>query len=112
MKTARRRISVRGLLVVIALVGVTLALIRPLRPMSRTTAIRIARQHAVEVYPGIDLDEYAISASTRSDWFEEWGVYFRHKSQNAGFFIDVAGGDLYNGSKMRVFVDNRWGNRP
>jgi len=80
--------------------------------MSRAAAIRIARQYALEVYPGIHLDEYAISAPTRSDWFEEWAVYFRHTSQNAGFLIDVAGGDLYNGNKVRVFVDNEWGNRP
>ncbi len=112
MKTARPRISVRGLLVVVALVGVALALMRPLRPMSRATAIRIARQHAAGIYPGINLDEYAISAPTRSDWFEEWKVYFRHESRDQGFLIDVAGGDLYNGSKVRVFVDNEWGSRP
>ncbi len=105
----RPRVSVRGLLVAIALVGITLALISPLRPMSRETAIPIARQHALAFYPGINLNEFTISAPPRPDWFEEWEVYFHHKSRNAGFLITVTGGDFYNGSKVRVFVDNEWG---
>jgi hypothetical protein len=112
MKITKLHVSVRSLLIAIALVGLTLALIRPLRPMNRTTAIRIATQHALRVYPGIDLEEYAISAPTRSDWFEEWAVDFHHKSRDAGFLIDVAGGDVYNGSKVRVCIDHEWGRRP
>jgi hypothetical protein len=113
MKTMRLLASVQGMLVAIAVIGVVLAFIRFAAPVSRETAIRIARQHALETYPGIKLDEYAISAPTRSDWFEEWGVYFHHKSRNAGFLILIAGGDLYNdGGALRVNIDNEWGSLP
>jgi hypothetical protein len=112
MKTARPRISVRSLLVGIAVVGGTLGLLRPLGPMGRETAIRIASRHALEVYPGINLDEYSISAPSRSDWFEEWAVYFHSKSSESGFLIEVSGGDVYLGPEVTVFVDNAWGSQP
>jgi hypothetical protein len=112
MKTARPRISVRSLLVCIAVVGVTLGLLRPLRPMGRETAIRIATRHVLEVYPGINLDEYSISAPSRPDWFEEWEVYFHSKSSDSGILIEVSGGDVYLGPNVNVFVDNTWGSQP
>jgi len=105
------RLSVRGLLVSVAFVGIALALMRFLRPMDSETAIRIASQHAKKVYVGIDLEQYSVSAPRRSDWFEEWLITFSHKSGAAGFSITVAGGDLYNGSDHRVRVDNEWGPR-
>jgi len=89
-----------------------LALIRHSFPMSSATAIRIARQHALETCPGIELEAYSISAPSRSDWFEEWGVQFRHESGKSGFVILVTGGDIYNGSKVRVFLDRAWENKP
>jgi hypothetical protein len=110
MKTVTPRISVRGLLVTIALAAVTFAIVLHLRPVSKAAAIRIARQHALEAYPGINLDEYAISAPTRYDWCEEWYVDFQHKSRAAGFSIEVTGGDIYTGGKARVFIEDEWGN--
>lgn len=111
MEAAKPRVSVRGLLVAIALLGVTLACLRHFQPMGREAAIRVARRHALEVYPGIHLDDYAISAPPRCDWWDEWSVSFRHQSRDAGFLIDVAGGDAYNGVNLRVSVDNEWGMR-
>jgi hypothetical protein len=80
--------------------------------MSRATAIRIATQHALQGHPGIDLDAYTISAPARPDWFSEWNVYFHHKSQDASFLISVEGGDVYNGSRVRVMINNEWRKRP
>jgi hypothetical protein len=114
MKTAKLRISIslRGLLATIALAAVAFALVLHLRPVSKATAIRIARRHALETYPGINLDEYAISAPPRYDWGEEWYIEFRHKSRNAGFDIEVAGGEIYTGGNVRAYIDEEWGDRP
>jgi hypothetical protein len=112
MKASPPRISVKWLLLAVALAGVAFAVVRLAEPMDRGSAIRVARRHALAAYPNIDLDDYAISAPDRVDWFTEWKVYFRHKAKDAGFLIDVDGGDLYNGYRVRVFVDNEWGSRP
>ena len=111
-KAARLRSSVVWVLAAIALFGATIAIMRLLQPMYREPAIRIARRHALEIYPRINLDQYTIFAPPRSDWFEEWGVYFRHKSQDTGFLILVRGGDVYNGNRVDVVVDHGWGNPP
>lgn len=99
------------MLAAIAVIGVVLALIIAVRPMGKETAIRIASQHALLVYPRIKLDEYWISAPPRADWLTEWTVEFNHKSDGSGFVILVTGGDLYNGSKMKVDLDRSWGPR-
>lgn len=108
MKLARLLVPALRLLLAIAIVGGTFTSTWLVRPMSREAAIRIAREHASKRYPGIDLDGYAISAR-RYDWFTEWGIYFRHKTRDAGFIIDVDGGDVYEGLKLRVFLDDEWG---
>jgi hypothetical protein len=112
MKTSPFSVSMRKWLLLVALIGTELAVINPLRPMSRGRAIQIASDHASEVYRGIDPGQYSISAPSRPDWFEEWEVQFDHKSSTFGFLIGVEGGDIYNGRKVSVYVDNEWGKRP
>ena len=111
MKPPRIRFTVRRLLVCIAVLGVAFAILRAVRPISKERAIQIAAQHVLRTYPRINFDTYTISAS-RADWLDEWTVTFTSKNGNFGCLVLVAGGDVYNGSKVSVVEDNSWGNPP
>jgi hypothetical protein len=93
----------------IAVACLALGVIAALQPMSRETAIDIAKRHALAAYPGIQLVDFRISVPSRADLFTEWSVEFDHKSSGFGFIINVHGGDIYNGWNLRTHVDNEWG---
>ena len=82
-------------------------LMASIKPLSSSRAISLAKELArAEV--GNNIDEYSISVLERTDWFEEWQIQFSHKTSLHGMLITVIGGDIYNGHKVKVIIDNKW----
>ena len=105
------RLSIRDLLIEIAVIAVFLSAVVNLCPIGQKQAFNLAVQHIKKFHQEFDFErDFTVSAHPPSDLGDEWAFTFDSRiDKESGFIVEVYGGDIYRGKQVRVRVDNAWG---